>query len=78
MHMHTTDSKVSPLGHLPTDSLSLGNVVQSHGTASAPADRCCSFEYHRGSNKQRAEGDVKPATGVCHPPDPTRGPEDPP
>lgn len=80
VHMHTTDSKVPlpPLGHLPTDLLSLGNVVQSYGTASAPADRCYSFEYHWRSHEQRAEGDGNPSTGVCHPTDPTRGAEDPP
>lgn len=54
------------------------NVVQSHGTPSAPEDRRYSFEHYRGSNKQHPEGDVNPATRLRHTTDPTWGPEDPP
>ena len=76
MLMHTTDVKLQSTTwiscqHLPTDSFSPDNVVQSHGTASAPAD------YSTGSNKQHAEGDVHPVSGIRHQTDPTRGPEDP-
>lgn len=76
----TLNSKVplpSPW-HLPTGLLFLGNVVQSYGATSAPADCCHSTEYHRGSHKQHAERDVDPASGVCHPTDPPWGSEDPP
>lgn len=61
-------------GHL----LTLQHVVQSVSAAEAPAARCYSAEYHWGCDGQHAEGDVNVATGVRHPTDPTRGPEDPP
>lgn len=67
----TVNSKVSSHRHLPKDSLTLGNVVQSYSTAWAPEGCRYSFEHHWASNAQDAEGDVNPSSGVCHPTDPT-------
>lgn len=62
----------------PAHLLTLQHVVQSVSAAAAPAGRCYFAEYHWGFDGQHAEGDVNLATGVRHPTDPTRGPEDPP
>lgn len=75
-----THTKVTrfQLSDLRTDLSSHGNVVQSDGTASAPADLRFPAENGRRSHKQLTEGDVYFTTGVCDPADPTRGLEDPP
>lgn len=61
-----------------TDLTSHGNVAQSDGTASAPADLGFPAENGRGSHKYHKEGDVYLAARVCDPADPTRGLEGPP
>lgn len=78
-HTHGTLQSSTVTSRTPAPSLTLQqHVVQSVSAAAAPADCCYSAEYHRGCDGQHAEGDVNLATGVHHPTDATRGPEDPP